>query len=81
MKALGMIRPVDELGRITIPKEIRTNLDLAPGDGMEIFVEADAVILKKYAPSCVFCQNVEDVVLYKDKRICRKCLSELKQSN
>jgi transcriptional pleiotropic regulator of transition state genes len=56
-------------------------LELSPGDGVEIFVEKDRVILKKYEPSCIFCGDADDVVTYKEKKICRKCLDELKAEN
>lgn len=78
MKALGTVRTVDELGRIVLPKETRKRLGLSPRDGVEIFVEKDRVILKKYEPSCIFCGDADDVMTYKEKKICRKCLAELK---
>ena len=78
MKSLGIVRKIDELGRIVLPIETRKRLDLMAGDGVEIFVERDRVILKKYAPACIFCGEVDDVVNYGDKKICRKCLEELK---
>ena len=78
MKSLGTVRKVDELGRIVLPIETRKRLELAAGDGVEIFVEKDRVILKKYEPSCIFCGDADDVVTYREKKICRKCLDELK---
>lgn len=80
MKSLGIVRRVDELGRIVLPVEIRKRLDLEPKDPVEIFVEKDRVVLKKYEPCCIFCGDVDDVIIYKDKRICRSCLEELKKS-
>ncbi len=77
MKSLGIVRKVDELGRIVLPIETRRRLELEPGDGVEIFVEKDRVILKKYEPSCLFCGDADDIVVYKDKRICKNCLAEL----
>ena len=79
MKSLGIVRKVDELGRIVLPIETRRRLELETGDGVEIFVEKDRVILKKYEPSCLFCGDADDVIIYKDKRICRNCLEELKR--
>ncbi len=78
MKSLGTVRKVDELGRIVLPIETRRRLELEAGDGVEIFVEKDRVILKKYEPACLFCGDADDVLVYKDKRICKKCLAELK---
>ena len=77
MKSLGIVRKVDELGRIVLPIETRRRLELEPGDGVEIFVEKDRVILKKYEPSCLFCGDADDIVIYKEKRICKNCLAEL----
>lgn len=80
MKSLGIVRKVDELGRIVLPIETRKRLDLGPKDPVEIFVEKDRVVLKKYEPSCIFCGDADDVIIYKDKRICRACLEELKKN-
>ena len=77
MKSIGIVRRIDELGRIVLPIEVRRRLELDAKDGVEIFVEKDRVILKKYEPSCIFCGDAEDVLFFKDKRICRKCLEEL----
>ena len=79
MKSLGIVRKVDELGRIVLPIETRKRLELAAGDGVEIFVEKDRVILKKYEPSCIFCGDADDVINYKDKKICKACMEELKK--
>ena len=78
MKSLGIVRQVDELGRIVLPIEVRRRLELNPKDGVEIFVEKDTVILKKYAPCCIFCGDAEDVVFFKDKRVCRQCLESIR---
>ena len=77
MKSLGIVRKVDELGRIVLPVETRRRMELETGDGVEIFVENDRVIRKKYEPACLFCGDAEDVVTYKGKKICKKCLHEL----
>lgn len=78
MKSLGIVRKVDELGRVVLPVETRKRLELGPKDPVEIFVEKDRIILKKYEPCCIFCGDAYDVIVYKDKRICRSCLAELK---
>lgn len=77
MKATGIVRPIDSLGRIVLPKEIRDVLQIAPKDPIEIFTDNDMIILKKYAPTCVFCQNSDDVTYYKGKMICRNCIKAL----
>ena len=78
MKSTGIVRKLDELGRITLPIELRRTLDIAEKDALEIYVSDDSIILKKYEPSCIFCGNSKDVVSFKGKNICPKCLEELK---
>lgn len=78
MKSTGILRCVDELGRIVIPKSMRINLDIAERDQVEIFVEGERIILQKYDPSCVFCGNTQDIVFYNGKRICSNCIKSLK---
>ncbi len=78
MKSTGVVRKVDELGRIVIPVELRRTLDIDVKDALEIYVDGEQVILKKYEPACIFCGDARDVVNYKSKNICQKCLNELK---
>ncbi len=78
MKSTGIVRNIDELGRIVVPKEMRMKMGLANGDPVEIFVEGDKIVLEKYHQGCLFCGSVEDTSEYKEKRICKACLSELK---
>ena len=77
MKALGIVRKVDELGRISIPAELRRTLEIAEKDALEIFVDGDQVILKKYQPACIFCGDAKNVDNFKGKNICYKCFREL----
>ena len=77
MKSTGMVRKIDELGRVVIPMEIRSTFDINPKDSLEIFTEGDRIILKKYRPSCVFCGNADNVVYLEDKRICRSCIEKI----
>lgn len=79
MKATGIVRQVDDLGRIVIPKELRRTFDIAERDNLEIFTEGEQIILKKYQPACIFCGEAEDVVDYKGKKICKHCLEELRK--
>lgn len=79
MKSTGVVRKVDALGRIVLPIEIRNNMDIANGDPVEIFVDDDKVILKKYRPSCIFCDNADGVTYFRGKLICKKCLEEIKK--
>lgn len=78
MKSTGIVRKVDELGRIVIPKELRTTLNIEEKDSLEIYVDGEHIILKKYEPACIFCANAKDVQVYKGKNICPSCLNELK---
>ena len=74
MKSTGIVRKVDELGRIVLPIELRRTLDIAVKDALEIYVDEGTIILKKYEPSCIFCGNSKDVISFKGKNICPKCL-------
>lgn len=78
MKSTGIVRNVDELGRIVIPKEMRRNMDIASGDPIEIYVDEEKIILTKYAPNCYFCGSNDQVVEFKGKRICKSCLDQIK---
>ena len=78
MKSTGIVRTVDELGRIVLPIEMRRTLDIAERDALEIYVEGSSVILKKYKPSCIFCDATKDISVFKGKNICPKCLRDLK---
>ena len=79
MKSIGIVRKVDELGRIVLPIELRRTLDSAEKDALEIYVEGSAIVLKKYRPSCIFCDSSKDIRTFKGKNICPKCLRELKE--
>ena len=79
MKSTGIVRKVDELGRIVLPIEMRRTLDIGEKDALDIYVEGSSVILKKYKPSCVFCDATKDITVFKGKNICPKCLKELKE--
>ncbi len=77
MKFTGIVRKIDELGRIVLPKELRNTLSIDHKDAMEIYVEDDSIIIKKYEPSCIFCGNAGNVVNYLDKRVCKDCIAKL----
>ena len=77
MKSIGIVRKVDELGRIVLPKELRTTLDINERDALEIYVDGNTVILKKYEPTCIFCNNIKDIINFKGKNICPSCLKEI----
>ena len=77
MRAIGVVRKVDPLGRIVIPKEVRRTLDIAEKDALEIYVDGEQIILKKYEPTCIFCGDARDVVNYKGKNICTNCIETI----
>ncbi len=77
MKSTGIVRQIDHLGRVVIPKELRNTLGIMDKDPLEIFVEGDRIVLRKYHPTCIFCGEEENVTEYKDKLVCAECLSEL----
>lgn len=78
MKSTGIVRKVDELGRIVLPIEMRRTLDIAEKDALEIYVEGDSIILRKYQPACIFCDNMKNVVSFQGKNICSDCLVKIK---
>ena len=78
MKSTGIVRKVDELGRIVLPKELRTVFEIKEKDALEIYVEGEQIILKKYNPSCIFCGNKENIYIYNDKNVCAKCIEDLR---
>ena len=78
MKSTGIVRKVDELGRSVLPIEMRRTLDIAERDLLEIYVEGDSIILKKYQAACVFCGNTKNVIGFEGKNICPDCLARLK---
>lgn len=79
MKSTGIVRQVDDLGRIVVPKELRKTLDIAERDALEIYTEGDTIILKKYEPSCIFCNEAKEVINYRGKNICKHCLDEMRK--
>ena len=79
MKATGIVRPVDPLGRVVIPVELRRNLGIKTEDSLEVFVDGEYIMLKKYEPACVFCGNEKDVVSNHGKNVCKTCIEEMKK--
>ena len=79
MKSTGIVRPIDELGRLVVPKELRRTLGIENGDSVEIFTEDDRIILRKYRPGCVFCDNASDLHPFNGKPVCNSCLRKLKE--
>ena len=78
MKATGIARPVDPLGRVVIPIELRRSLDIKTDDLLEVFVEGEYIMLKKYEQKCVFCSGTEGIVEIHGKNVCSACIEEMK---
>ena len=79
MKSTGIIRKVDDLGRIVLPIELRRMLDIAERDELEIFVEGDRIVLQKYEPACIFCDSSLSLTALKGKNVCRDCIAKLNE--
>ncbi len=81
IKSTGIIRPIDENGRLVLPKEIRRLMDIGDGvDSLEVFMnEGREIVLRKYQPACIFCDELLDLVTYKERPVCVKCIKELKK--
>ena len=77
MKSTGIIRKVDDLGRIVLPIELRRTLDIAERDELEIYMENDQIILRKYEPACLFCGSDRKLVSHNGKNVCRNCIRKL----
>lgn len=76
--ASGIVRRIDNLGRIVLPKELRDTNGLSEGTALEILLDDDGnVVLRKYEPGCSACGQIDDLVLFKDIRLCRKCLQSM----
>ena len=79
MKSTGIVRKVDELGRIVLPIELRRTLGIEEKDRTEIFVDGESIILRKYQPACIFCDNAKDIINYKGKNICPDCIRAMSE--
>ena len=79
MKSTGIVRKVDELGRIVLPIELRRTLGIEEKDRIGIFVDGESIILRKYQPACIFCDNAKDIINYKGKNICPDCIRAMNE--
>ena len=79
MTSTGIVRRIDVLGRIVLPKELRATLDLNDRDPLEIYTEGNTIILKKYEPACIFCNSSNEVINYRGCNICKACIDRLKK--
>lgn len=78
MKSLGIIRKIDELGRIVLPVELRRKFDIDVKDSLEIYTDNNCIILKKYEPACIFCGSSEEIFDFGGKNICHACAEKIK---
>ena len=79
MKSTGITRKVDDLGRIVLPIELRRTMDIAVRDELEIYLEADQIILRKHGPKCIFCGSTHDLVSYRNKDVCQSCIRQMEE--
>lgn len=77
MTSTGIVRRIDSVGRFVLPIELRRTLEIDDNDSLEIFVEDNTIILKKYHPACIFCGNARDISTYKGKNVCAECMHEI----
>lgn len=80
MRSTGIFRRIDSLGRFVLPKELRKTLGIGQDDYLQIFLDGDSIILRKSQLSCVLCGSTEELTDFHDKKICRRCLEEIKQN-
>lgn len=76
MKSIGVVRKLDQLGRIVLPKELRDNLEFVENQSLEIYIKEDLIILKKYKPGCYCCGNLEVEAKVLGINLCQKCIDE-----
>jgi len=77
LKPAGVVRKVDQLGRIVLPKSLRKRYQMNEGDPVEILVQGDHIILERYHPRCVFCGSIDDVREFKERYLCSACITEM----
>lgn len=77
MKSTGIVRKVDELGRIVLPIELRRTLDIEEKDSLEIYTDGRSIVLKKFQPACIFCDSDKDIVEFRGKNLCPRCFREM----
>ena len=77
MTSTGIVRRIDSVGRFVLPIELRRTLEIGESDSLEIFIEDNTIVLKKYQPACIFCGNARDVSTFKGKNVCVNCRHDL----
>ena len=79
MKSTGIVRKVDELGRIVLPIEMRRTLDIVEKDALEIYVDGESIILRKYQAACVFCDSTKNIVSFRGRNVCADCIGKISE--
>ena len=79
MKSTGVVRQLDNLGRVVLPIELRRTMDISVKDPLEVFVDGDDIILRKYQPGCIFCGGTKGLVAYRDKSLCPQCIDAIRK--
>lgn len=79
MKNTGIVRRLDDLGRVVVPRELRRSLQIENGDEVETFMEGDRIILKKYEPGCVICGSMDNLVAFRGRPVCGMCRAMLRE--
>lgn len=78
MRSTGCVRKLDELNRLVIPKELTRTMNFAERQAMEIYVDGEKIILQKYEPACIFCNEIKNgMVNYKGKILCPDCVKDM----
>ena len=80
MKATGIVRKIDDVGRIVLPMELRKVMNLRGSeDSLEIFTDDDRIILQKYKASCIFCSSLDDIIEYNGNKVCTACVKKMSE--
>ncbi|MCL2420879.1 MAG: AbrB/MazE/SpoVT family DNA-binding domain-containing protein [Defluviitaleaceae bacterium] len=77
MKATGIVRKVDELGRIVLPSELRKTMHVSVGDSFELFTHDNTVVLKKYEPGCILTGLMDELVEYQGRKVSKQAIKEM----
>jgi len=80
MKSTGIVRKIDDLGRIVLPKEMRNCFGWTPGTPLEMFTEGESVVLRTYKPGCTFCNSLQNLERHKGLLLCGQCIAEIKDN-
>lgn len=80
-RRLGQVCTVDSLGRIVIPSQLRRAYDINKGEALELIMTEEGILMRKYQPGCIFCGNISNVTMFKNRVICHDCLQQMSEHN